>query len=399
MKYIAILVTCFCLLDACTNKKVVPEAEEKAETTEIELPPNIVVLSAEQMQTIGIQTDTLQLKSLSSGLKVNGMLIVPNQNKAMITSLTNGVIRTLLIEPGNVVRKGQLIATIVNPDVARMQQELQTTNAQLQMAELEQRRQQELVEGNAAPLKNLQRVRTELATLRATRNALQQQLQIMGISPSAVSGGKIITTLAVTAPISGTITEITAQIGSNVDPSTPIAQIIDNAELHIDLFVYEKDLSKVKPGQTIHFTLTNNAGKEYDAEIYNIGAAFAEGTKTVPVHALVKGDKTGLIERMSVVATVSIDTVMRPAVPTEAIVTYQGQDYIFTTLESPAKDTIPLGKSEVTRGFQFKRVPVVKGVSDVGFTEITLLEELPTGTKFISKGAFFAMAKMTNVEE
>lgn len=398
MKLFIILLSSLCLLTACGNRKAEPEAEK--EEAAAELPGNMVELSAQQMQTVGIETDTLQMKSLSSGLKVNGMLIVPNQNKALITSITSGVIRTLLIEPGNYVNRGQLIATIVNPDVAHMQQELQTTNAQLSLAELEQRRQQELVEGNAAPLKNLQRVRTELATLRATRNALQQQLRTMGISPSAVSSGRIITTLAVTAPISGTISEVTAQIGSNVDPSTPIAQIVNNAELHIDLFVYENDLSKVKPGQTIHFTLTNNAGKEYDADIYSIGAAFAHGTKTVPVHALVKGDKTGLIEGMSIVASISIGTVLRPAVPSEAIVSYQGQDYIFIAANNTSeKAGVKEEKSTANKGFLFKRVPVVKGVSDVGFTEITLMEELPPGTKFISKGAFFALAKMTNIEE
>ena len=402
MKFLIILFSWLCLLTACSSKKAEPEAEKEETTVEAGLPGNMVELSQQQMQTVGIETDTLQMKSLTSGLKVNGMLIVPNQNKALITSITSGVIRTLIIEPGNHVNRGQLIATIVNPDVAHMQQELQTTNAQLNLAELEQRRQQELVEGNAAPLKNLQRARTELATLRATRNALQQQLRTMGISPATVSSGQIITTLAVTAPISGTISEVTAQIGSNVDPSTPIAQIVNNDELHIDLFVYEKDLSKVKPGQTIHFTLTNNPGKEYDAAIYSIGAAFASGTKTIPVHALVNGDKTGLIEGLSIVSSISTDTVLRPAVPTEAIVSYQGQDYIFTVVNNTAEkkgtaDHTQDEKSAGRQGISFKRVPVVKGVSDVGFTEITLLENLPPGTKFISKGAFFALAKMTNI--
>ena len=403
MKHI-ITLFCFLIFTACVNKKAEPATPEKTEAAAPELPSNMVELSAKQMQTVGVETDTLQMKDLTSAIKANGMLSVPNQNKALITSITSGVIRTLNVQPGDYVGRGQVIATIINPDVAHMQQELQTTNAQLSLAEQEQRRQQELVEGNAAPLKNLQRVRTELATLRATRNALQQQLLTMGISPSAVSGGRIITTIAVTAPISGTISEVSAQIGSNVDPSTPIAQIVNNAELHLDLFVYEKDLARVKPKQTIHFTLTNNAGKEYDAEVYSIGTAFANDTKTIPIHAIVKGDKTGLIEGMNIVASISIGTALRPAVPADAIVSYQGQDYIFVAIGGAAKNaaaTDSSGKKEAAenKSFQFKRVAVVKGVTDVGFTEITVIENLPPGTKFISKGAFFALAKMTNIGE
>lgn len=87
--------------------------------------------------------------------------------------------------------------------------------------------------------------------------------------------------------MSGTISK---DVCTNVNASTPIAQIVNNTELHLDIFVYEKDLPRIKEKQTIHFTLTNFEGKEYDAENYSIRAAFANETKTVPVHAIVKVD-------------------------------------------------------------------------------------------------------------
>jgi multidrug resistance efflux pump len=48
----------------------------------------------------------------------------------------------------------------------------------------------------------------------------------------------------ITAPISGTISGITAQIGSYVDISSPVATVIDNGSIHLDLQVFEKDLPK-----------------------------------------------------------------------------------------------------------------------------------------------------------
>ena len=265
------------------------------------------------------------------------MLIVPNQNKALITSVNSGVIKTLLIQPGSFVRKGQAVATIINPDVANLQQQLQTANAQISLSEIEYNRQRELVQGNAAPLKNVQRVQTELATLRVTRNSLQKQLSAMGISSASVNRGNIITTLTITAPISGTVSNVNAQIGSNVDPSTPIAEIVNNSQLHLDLFVFEKDLPKLRANQTIHFTLTNNPGTEYDAQIYSIGTAFANESKTIPIHAVVKGDKTGLIEGMNITALISIGETVLPAVPNDAIVNFQGQDYIFVVTKEAAE--------------------------------------------------------------
>jgi RND family efflux transporter MFP subunit len=382
------IITIFALFISCSNKKSDPP---KSEVHEEEAQPNFVSLADLQIKTAGIELGTIELKNLKSSIKANGMLTVPNQNKAFVTSVNSGVIRTLSIQPGNFVLKGQTIATIVNPDVAGMQRELQTTNAQINLAEIELKRQQELVEGNAAPLKNVQKVQTELTTLRATKNALQKQLKTMGIPVASVSSGNIITTLAVVAPISGTVSNVSAQIGSNIDPSTPIAEIVNNSQLHLDLFVYEKDLPKLHADQTIHFTLTNNPGKEYDAQVYSIGTAFASESKTIPVHAVVKGDKSGLIEGMNITAVISIGETVVPAVPNDAIVNYNGQDFIFALSDKPDK-----GTGQQKEGMNFERVKVVRGVSDIGFTEITLLKDLRPDAKIITKGAFFANAKMTN---
>jgi multidrug efflux pump subunit AcrA (membrane-fusion protein) len=114
-------------------------------------------------------------------------------------------------------------------------------------------------------------------------------------------------------------------LGSPVDVSTPIAEIVNNSQLHLDLFIYEKDLPALKAAQTIHFTLTNNPGVEYDAKIYSIGTAFAAESKTIPVHAVVKGDKTGLIEGMNITALISIGDAVLPAVPSDAIVNSRGR--------------------------------------------------------------------------
>ena len=397
MKRFVSILTILVLLASCSSKKaeLVKEEEPKAEAQ-----TNEVSITGLQMKTAGIELGTIELKNLKTSIKANGMLSVQNQNKAFITSVNSGVIRTLLIQPGSFVRKDQAVATIVNPDIARLQQELQTVNAQISLSDLEYKRQKELVEGNAAPLKNVQRVQTELATLRVTRNSLQKQLSAMGISTASVSRGNIITTITITAPISGTVSNVSAQIGSNVDPSTPIAEIVNNSQLHLDLFVFEKDLPKLHANQTIHFTLTNNPGKEYDAQVYSIGTAFVSESKTIPIHAVVKGDKTGLIEGMNITAVISIGETVLPAVPTEAIVSFQGQDYIFVSKSNTS--TTPNDKdSSKTKDaeLKFERIQVIKGTSDVGFTEVTLMKDLPPKTPIVTKGAFFVLAKMTNTGE
>jgi len=172
--------------------------------------------------------------------------------------------------------------------------------------------------------------------------------------------------------------------------------------LHLDLFVYEKDLPKLKNNQTIHFIITNNPGKEYDARIFSLGSSFEGESKAVTIHAMVKGDKTGLIEGMNVTAVISLNQITASAVPNDAIVTVEGQDYIFGLIGSHLQDSTKRADKEAVNetetAFTFERIPVAKGTSDVGYTQITLLKEIPKDMKIVVKGAFFVSAKMTNKE-
>ncbi|WP_332021253.1 efflux RND transporter periplasmic adaptor subunit, partial [Kaistella sp.] len=265
-------------------------------------------------------------------------------------------------------------------------------NGQIRMAELEVTRAQQLYKGNAAPLKKFQQAQTDLATLRSQRSGLQKQLGSIGAAQGYSSS------LAVRAPISGTVSKVIAQIGSNVDMASPIAEIVSNAALHLDIYVYEKDLGKVQPGQTIHFTLTNSPGKEYDAKITSIGTAFEGESKTVPVHAQVIGDRVGLIDGMNVTAVISLDNQTAASVPTDAIVNDKGQDFIFIMQNKDDKE----GDNKKTveeKEISFEKIPVAKGVTDLGYTQITPLKPIDPNAKIVTKNAFFILAKLNNKGE
>lgn len=365
------------------NEKTKPGEEVKAEREN----PNTATLTEEQIKSIGIELGTIEQKQLTASIKANGVLKVPNQNKASVNSVYSGVIKSLLIQPGNYVSKGQTIATIANPEFIQTQSEYLNTNAKITLAEQELTRQKELNAGNAGALKNLQSAETALKTLRTAKSTYAQQIRLMGINPEKLSNDNLISVLSVTSPISGVVSNVMVKMGSYVDVTTAVAEIVDNSQLHLDLFVYEKDLSKLKDKQVIHFTVTNNPGKEYDAQVYSLGSSFEGESKAITVHARVKSEKTGLIDGMNVTAVISLNQATVPAVPSDAIVTVNGQDYIFVLTEPKEK------------GITFERIPVAKGTSDVGYTEITLLKEIPKDSKIVVKGAFFVLAKMTNIGE
>lgn len=371
---------------------------------------NVASLTEAQINAVGITLGEIENKDLTATIKVNGILNVPNNNKGNATALFGGVIKTINVHMGGHVRKGQVIATITNPQFIQLQEEYVTIGSKILYAEQELRRQKELNEGNAGVLKNLQIATSELNSLRTRKASLHQQIQLMGLNPSSISNGSMKSVLAVTSPISGVVSNIYPKIGSYVDVSSPVAEIVDNASLHLDMQVFEKDLPKIHEGQIIHFTLTNNPVNEYDAKVFSIGSSFENESKTISVHCDVIGNKQGLIDGMNITGIVSLNDVTSPAVPNEAIVSSEGKDYIFVTTNlvpsiknetddhghSHSHDEVETKKEPTSKTVNFERVEVVRGVSNVGYTAITIVKDIPLGSKIVTKGAFSINAKLSN---
>ena len=410
----AIIVLIF-TFSACKNDKqkegqaTEAKATEKAEAPHEEEAPTIATLTEEQIKTVGIQLGVIEQKELTATIRANGLLKVPNNNKANATSLYGGVIKTLNVQIGDYVKKGQVIATIANPQFIQLQEEYLSTASRITFAEQELSRQKELFEGNAGAKKNLQSATAELNSLRTRRASLQQQIQLMGINPGSVSNGNLKSALVVISPLNGTVSKVSAKIGSYVDVSSPVIEIVDNSSLHLDLNVFEKDLPMLKVGQTIHFRITNNAVEDYNAKIFAIGSSFENESKTIAAHAVVQGNKTGLIDGMNVTAIVSLNNVTTSAVPNDAIVNADGKYYIFVQTNKKAEEHHEEGEEEGSHkegeekehkedksSKNFEKVEVLKGVSDMGYTAVTFVNEIPADAKIVIKGAFFVNAKLSN---
>ncbi|WP_326983982.1 efflux RND transporter periplasmic adaptor subunit [Chryseobacterium sp. MYb264] len=402
-----VLVTLFAV--SCGEKVATAEAQGEVKTEEDheENPQTIAELTQDQMKSVGVTLGAIVMKELTSTVKANGLLRVPNNRKAIVTSLYGGVIRTINFQIGDFVKKGEVLATISNPEYIQLQEQYLTVNSRISFAEQEFRRQKELFDNDAGAKKNLQSADAELKTLRTQKASLKRQLQMMGISPETVNNRNLKSGLVITAPISGTISTIHAQIGSYVDISAPVLEIIDNHSIHLDLQVFEKDLSKMRIGQVVHFKLTNNPETEYDATVYSVGSTFENESKTISVHANVIGNKTGLIDGMNITGIVSLDKSSTPAIPDEAIVEADGKYYVFVQSdkkpdehEKVGNESKQGGKSEnQQKTMAFEKIEIVKGASDMGYTAITSLVEIPSNAKIVVKGAFFVNAKLVNSGE
>ena len=385
IKIAFILITLF-TLSACNNNTSTADHQEVEEEHHHE-EENTTTLTQTQIKTVDIRLGHIEQKALTATLKANGVLSVPADHQAKVSTIYTGIIQSVKVEIGAYVHKGQVIATISNPDFLQQQQRLLTVNSQIELAQQELDRQQILYEGNAGTGKNLQAATTQLRTLRTEKAALEEQIRLMGLNPKTLTNEGMQSTLAVVAPISGNISAVYTNNGAYVDASTPIVEIIDNSSLHLHLQVYERDLPYIKVGQQVHFNPTNNTSGEYDAQVYNIAASFENESKSIIVHCHVEGDKQGLISGMNVTGVISLDKETAPAVPNDAIVEDSGKSYIFVVTHTDNKETT------------FEKIEVAKGASESGYTAIAPVKPIASEQTIATKGAFFINATLVNSGE
>jgi cobalt-zinc-cadmium efflux system membrane fusion protein len=395
-KKLAYLLIVSLMLTACSQQP--KEDKQEAEKESPKKDGGGISLSQSQLDAVGIRLGTIEEKNLKSVVKASGQLEVPPQNKAEVTLLMGGVVNQVFVLEGQHVVKGQKLATIENNQLIQLQQDYMAAQSSLSYATKEYERQKELNDANAGTGKIYQQSQSALRSEQAKVAALSRQLRQVGVSPESAAHGRFITQIPVYAPISGTIGKIVIQTGSYAEPARPLMNIIDNSKVHCDLVVYEKDLFKVKAGQQVYFTLTNQNNREITGKIYGVNQSFENESKAIIAHAVIEqATKSNLIQGMYVSALIDVGKQTATAVPSEAIIKTGGKEYIYYLTRVTESETNKEGKEKDQEGtsdksYVFQKAEVVSGVTDLGYTEIKLVKALPKDIKIVTKGAFYILS-------
>ena len=383
-----------------TETKEVPEVNE-------DNTPSIEV-SEEQMKAVGIELGTIEMKNLNSVVKSSGQLEVPPQNKADVNSLVSGIIKKVLVMEGSFVRQGKTVAILENTDIIKLQQEYLMLKKEFVYTQQEYQRQKELNTESAGTGKLFQQAASKYETDKARLQGMETQLQQLNISPASVANGNFASQIPINAPISGVIGHIRIKTGSYIDLQASLMDIVDNSQVHCDLQVYEKDLFKVKNGQKVAFILTNQNNKQITGTIYGINQSFEIENKSVIVHAKINNaGSIKLLPGMYVWALINVGNQTVQAVPVDAVVNAEGKNFIFIVSGEEEKDEEKDKKEKAEKDtdakpekhIRFKKVEVTTGVTELGYIEITPLEEIPEDAMIVTKGAFYVLSKAAGGEE
>lgn len=194
------------------------------------------------------------------------------------------------------------------------------------------------LEVDAAELQYLSAAAQRDATLSQLASAMSSQqsgyLQMNAAMQGADAEGNVI------APISGRVSSVGAAVGSTVSSSTPIAVIDATGQMNVTVSVSEALVPKLSLGDTASVRVSS-LDLTFDAAITAIDRASSLQTKlygvTLSVPAGVEGLRPGVFADVSFHTDTSVDAVI---VPTEAVLTSNGEQYVFVVENGAARKAV-----------------------------------------------------------
>ncbi len=400
LKIILVILSVF-LIFSC-GKKTDEKEETAIETEEHHDEAVVVELTPIQVKSAQIAFGNFEKKNLSDVITANGYTKLPPQNQADVSVFMGGIIKTITVIEGQFVKKGQILATFqslefnnIRLEKAKLTEELQEAKVNKEFLELEFARQNELSNENVTAKKTFQKVNSDLESVKSKIRNTESQIHIL--DQNIMLGGNGNTSiLAIPAPISGYITDLRIKIGSSISANNTLFSIVDNSKMHVDLLVYEKDLFRIKVGQSVRFVLTNQGNQEIIGRIFSVGKAFQNESKSVAVHADINNSTIGLISGMYVNALIDIGKNDVETLPIDAIAKAEGKEFIFIQ-EVEEKSENKKGEKGGT-SVHFKRIEVKTGTTQLGFVQVTLLKEIPANAKIVTHGAYYLQSTIANAE-
>ena len=365
-------------------------SQSKAETSESEnqeeeIDFQNIPLSEKQVKAVDLKMGEAQEREMDAMLHVNGSLVLRAQDMGNVSSLMGGIVKNVYVKEGQMVSRGQVVATIENTDVVTLQREYYTAYKECEMARLELDRQKTLASAGAGIKKTLQMSEKNYKVAQANLLGTGRQLQQMGISTKEVAKGKFTTVFPLRAPISGTVSDMQASLGSYADMQTPLMKIRNNHAVECDLNVFEKDIAKVKVGDQVLVSLTNQPGVNVSGRVYGMNQYLNKGTKSVAVHVKLDAKRGAkLFEGMYVSGQIATGRQLCMTLPDKAIVSADGKQYVFALNQQHSKGGT----------YCFSRHEVTTGVSNNGYTEVALCKHLKKGQKIVTDNAFY-LASLT----
>ncbi len=363
---------------ACTEKQVNASQDSSAVRAD---GPKSVKFDPKALERLGIKIDTVGNRLGALDLEVPGSLEYNLDHYAEVGTLVDGRVTSITVKPGDVVKKGKVLAQLVVPSIASAQADYLSAEAAAKSAKENEAREQGLLDKSLTTAREAEMAKAEASKTQAELGAAGAKLQALGVSRptsgSVISGAGVLT---LTAPIDGVVVRRDAVLGRFLQAKETAFVIADPHDLRASLNVYEADLPYFRVGQDAEISVDAMPGKVYKGKIVLVEPQIGRASRSarafidVPNHDGVL--KPGLFIRASIKLPEEV-AAGRVLVPAPAVQPLGDDDVVFVE-QAPGQ-------------FEVRKVQVARRTTQVA----EIRDGLKANERIAVEGAFVLRGEVT----
>nr|WP_068891652.1 efflux RND transporter periplasmic adaptor subunit [Pedobacter panaciterrae] len=305
---IALAITLLCLSACNKNEKTAAAKDPEFQ------------LSEKLLQELVV--DTVKEGSAISQLSLTG-IVAPDENKMVrIFPLVSGITQDVHVQLGDLVKKGQTLASMRSIEVAGYTKDLISAEADVRNTKRILKSTRELYQSGLASEKDLEQAQSEYEKAEAEN---KRAGAVMAINKTNKRGYEII------SPIGGYVVEknLTDNMQVRADNNESLFTVADLSTVYVLINIYESDISKVQNGSPVKITTLSYPDKVFLGKIDKVYSLIDPENKVMK--ARVKIENPGYLLKPQMFAKVSIEAPSGedlPSIPVSAIIFDNDRNYV-----------------------------------------------------------------------
>jgi cobalt-zinc-cadmium efflux system membrane fusion protein len=342
-----------------------------------------VTMTAETQKQNGVVVAPAKKQRLGGVISATGKVEANADRIAHVSPRISGKIVAVRASLGDSVSAGQALATLDSVELGEALGRYHQSKTRLTLAQSNMERIKGLVEKKIAARKDILLAETDYKTAQTELHTDEERLSLYGVSTSDLKGeNHKRPLLPVMSPINGIITEKHAIVGELSDPSKSLYTVADLSSVWVLVDINEKDLAKVRKGQTATVMVGAFPDLKLKGRITYIADLVNEATRTVKARIEVANPGRKLKPEMFATAELALAADAPPvlAVPEDAVQELDGKKLLFVT----------------ENGTEFERRPVELGRAAGGMVEVS--GGLKEGDRYAVKGGFVLKSEVKKGE-
>lgn len=340
--------------------------------------PGVLRVSLQAAKNIGLRVEPAQRQTVENTLTLDGAVDVPPEKRAVVSTRLAGSIQRILVDRGQSVQAGQIVAEVTSLELQSLQLELLQVHVQHESAaeRSAQLRQAGSESNRVVPQFRRWELENLYQTTRNRRDSLQRNLLALGLSrvqlDELLKHKRLVETLPVRAPIAGVVMQFDKALGQAVKAEEPLLEIHDLSQACVQGFVSEQEFPQIRIGQSVRVRLVADASFQAEGRLVRSARIFGAENRTLAVWVEVSTQPKGgwqhnLLARLTISLSKPAPIV---AVPHTAVV-YEGTR-AFVFVQKPdgvfVRRAISLGRAddrlvEITDGLQEGEAVAVEGAA------------------------------------